>query len=327
MQFLSGVSRFLPSRRVGALVVVVGAFIVATLIIRSDNAEDAPRMVARLTNEPQEFNEVDTDGDGVKDWEESLRGLSATSADTDGDGVSDGQEIEEERVRLEEQRSLLLAEAGLGEGISYEGLSETERLSRGILEQVVAFKDAGISFDSDTTNDVASILGGSLSQQSITPKSVDTSLLTSVPESIASLTTYTNSLGQILGGEATLETNELLVLAQFGQTGDASTIDSLVSVIATYGEIIEQLTNTPVPATLYAKHVDFINAFINTQQSIGLLAKLSSDPIVGLQGLEAYSTYSSQIGTTFESIRAYLRTRVTLEAEDPGYIIIEESTQ
>ncbi len=327
MQFLSGVSRFLPSRRVGALVVVVGALIVATVIVRADSKHDAVQPVARLSAEQKTLDETDTDGDGVKDWEEELRGLSSVSTDTDGDGVSDGQEVEDERIRLEEARSGLLAEANIGDDPSYAGLSQTEKISRGILEQVVAFKEAGISLDGETTNDMAGILGGVLAKQPVTPKTVDTALIQSVPETVASMSAYANALGEILGGESTPETNELLVLAQFGQTGDASTVDALVSVVATYADIIDGLTETVVPVTLESQHIELINAFINTQQSIALLANLSTDPIAGLQGLQAYSTYSNQVATTFESIREYLRARITLGTDAPGYIVLEEPTQ
>src|SRR3989344_2117840 len=38
-------------------------------------------------------NQPDTDGDGLRDWEEELWGTQKNNPDTDGDGVSDGEEI------------------------------------------------------------------------------------------------------------------------------------------------------------------------------------------------------------------------------------------
>jgi hypothetical protein len=325
MKFPLGVSRFLPSKRTGALALVVGALIVATIIFRSNDA--APkRPVARLTSEPQAINERDTDGDGVKDWEESLWGLSEVSADTDADGVGDAQEVKEEQVRIEEQRANLLSEAA-EVSASYEGLSETDKISRGILEQVVAFQSAGISLDDSTTNDIAGVLGSVIKAPPTPPEPIDPSTINSVPETAASLAAYANALGTILGGKATPETNEMLALAQFGQTGDTSELDSLASVVKTYGIIIEALTNTPVPSTLLTKHVELIDAFSRTQQSIGLLAALGSDPIQGIQGLQAYTAYSNDVAKTFDAIRTYLRSRITLGTSEPGYIIIDSTVQ
>ncbi len=327
MQF-SGVSRFLPSKRIGALVVVVAALITSTLIIRADTTPTPKGPVARLTTEQQNFNETDTDGDGVKDWEEALWGFSAVSPDTDGDSVGDAQEISEQQQRLEIERTSLISEAGgIQNGASYEGISETEKISRGILEQVVAFQSAGISLDGDTTNDIAHVLGSVIQTPSASVIAVDASDMTTVPETSASLTTYANALGTILGGKATAETNEMLALAQFGQTGDTGALDSLTSVVATYDGIIRSLTNTAVPESLLNAHVALINGFSNTKQSVALLAKIGSDPIQGIQGLQTYSASSQSVATAFENIRTYLRSRITLDTGAPGHIIIETTSQ
>jgi hypothetical protein len=44
--------------------------------------------------------DVDTDLDGLKDWEEALWGTDPKNPDTDGDGTADGRESEEELARL-----------------------------------------------------------------------------------------------------------------------------------------------------------------------------------------------------------------------------------
>ena len=325
MQF-SGVSRFLPSKRIGALVVVVAALIASTLIIRADTTAKQGGPVARLTGRPTNLIEIDTDGDGVKDWEEELRGLSTVSDDTDGDGVKDGQEVEEERIRMEEQRSTFLAEAS-DLAVSYDGLSETEKLSRGVLEQVIAFESAGITLDGETTNDIASILGSTLQQPPTPVRVASIDSITLVEETSGSLSAYANALGTILGGEATVETNELLVLARFGETGNVAALESLNDVAATYGKIITDLTNTPVPSTLADKHVALINNFANTKQNITLLAELGKDPLKGLQGLQTYFSYSEAVARTFNDISSYLRSRVTLASHEPGYLIIQATAQ
>lgn len=44
-----------------------------------------------------QVEQVDTDGDGLKDWEEELWQTMVNKADTDGDGTTDGQEVERRR--------------------------------------------------------------------------------------------------------------------------------------------------------------------------------------------------------------------------------------
>lgn len=330
MKLSPGVLRLLPSKRVGALMVIVAALITSTIIFRADATplSQKQKSVARLTTTPQNINEIDTDGDGLKDWEEALWGFSAVSPDTDGDGVGDAQEVRERKARLEEQRVGFLSEAAaLSETISYEGLSETEKISRGILEQVVAFRSAGVSLDGATTNDIASVLGSTLQSPPPPVAMVSTADLSAVTESSATLVAYTRSLAAILGGESTTQTNELLVLARFGETGNVATLNALSDVINTYDDIINDLSAIPVPETLLDEHAALINSFANTKQSIALLAQLGSDPIKAIQGLQVYTSRSQSVAVAFDAIRRYLRGRITLGANDPGYIIIETTAQ
>src|SRR5690606_29956249 len=44
--------------------------------------------------------ELDTDGDGLRDWEESLWGTDLNEPDTDRDGMGDGEEVESGRDPL-----------------------------------------------------------------------------------------------------------------------------------------------------------------------------------------------------------------------------------
>lgn len=322
MQSFRGVFRFFPSARVGALVIIIAALITSVLIFRAD-ATDAPaHPEARLAEKPERLNETDTDGDGVSDWEEELRGLSVSSSDTDGDGVSDAQEVEEERARREEEASELFADAAANFA-TYANLTETEKLSRGILEQVIAFQDAGISFDSDTRNDLAGLLGGSI-DITLPPRTrIDASRIETVTETAASLTAYTNALGSILGGEATAQTSELIALAQFGQTGDTSALEGLSDVVATYDVIIDGLTAMTVPGTLVSKHLVLIEAFAATRDAISMLSAIQTDPVKGLAALSLYSENSTALSEAFAAVRDYLRARITLSASAPGYVIIQ----
>lgn len=50
---------------------------------------------------PLSIAEKDTDGDGIKDWEEIIIGTDPNNPDTDHDGTPDGQEINEKRIPVE----------------------------------------------------------------------------------------------------------------------------------------------------------------------------------------------------------------------------------
>lgn len=48
------------------------------------------------TTAPTRAKQPDTDGDGLRDWEEELWGTNKSNPDTDEDGVSDGEEVSNE---------------------------------------------------------------------------------------------------------------------------------------------------------------------------------------------------------------------------------------
>jgi len=48
----------------------------------------------------QSITSLDSDSDGLKDWEEALRGTDPKNPDTDGDGTPDGEEVKEGRNPL-----------------------------------------------------------------------------------------------------------------------------------------------------------------------------------------------------------------------------------
>ena len=48
-----------------------------------------------------EIIDKDSDGDGLKDWEEALWGTDPNNPDTDGDGILDGAEIQQKREALQ----------------------------------------------------------------------------------------------------------------------------------------------------------------------------------------------------------------------------------
>lgn len=49
---------------------------------------------------PLSIAQKDTDGDGIKDWEEVIIGTDPKNPDTDGDGTPDGKEIQQNRIPI-----------------------------------------------------------------------------------------------------------------------------------------------------------------------------------------------------------------------------------
>ena len=94
--------------------------------------ENTPISVS-LVNENQE-DYIDTDNDGVPDWEEKLWGLDPLVIDTDNDGVTDDQYIRNKK-NIQERRSF-------GAENVETTLSESEKLGRSIYTAILAIDES-----------------------------------------------------------------------------------------------------------------------------------------------------------------------------------------
>ncbi|MEK7579143.1 MAG: hypothetical protein AAB460_01240 [Patescibacteria group bacterium] len=322
-------SRFIPSKRISALAIVIGAVIVTVLILRfvsreseTQNAAESPVFVAKS----EVVTETDTDGDGLKDWEEALWNMSPTTPDTDGDGTLDAAEVANQRAAAEEAReeSLLGIAASLEASAADENLSKTDLLARALLEQVVAFKNAGISIDANVAGEVSNTLGKTLLTDAPDAPTVTLNDLV-IAESPTNddIRTYGNTIGAALAGPSTEKTNELFVLAEFGQSNDSSVLSKLTPVADHYTSIAALIADVPVPTNIVRAHLAFVNATHAVATSLRALGTLSSDSLGAILALQLYVDASATFYDSFQALKAYLTAHKSLFFEnDPAFILI-----
>ena len=87
--FLYMIEDYMPSKKIVALLIVVVAILVSTSLMKRDVKPIDNGSVYITTNDTITDDSVDTDGDGLKDWEERFWGTDPNNPDTDGDGVGD----------------------------------------------------------------------------------------------------------------------------------------------------------------------------------------------------------------------------------------------
>ncbi|GEM_PF-6300824 len=80
----------------------LAGFIITSQLTRQHESpvkpQSAPLSAVNKPNEdPLSIAQKDTDGDGLKDWEEVIIGTDPKNPDTDGDGIPDGEEVNQSR--------------------------------------------------------------------------------------------------------------------------------------------------------------------------------------------------------------------------------------
>lgn len=328
MSFISSIKTFAPSRRVVAVAIVTLALIGGVVIVKNAPGPEAAAPAISLKAEPRAtVDEQDSDTDGLKDWEETLWGLDPNNPDTSGDGIGDADDLASLRVARAESETNLFSQADIDFSKVEGELTKTDLLAQGLLEQVLAFQEAGISFDQNSSAAVAQNLVGALSATTpLDPPTLNPSDIKVVAESPETIRAYGNALGSILVGKPTEETNELIVLAQFGESNDVETLKKLAVVKATQRQITEQLAAVAVPLPIADTHLAFINAMIVTSETFDLMAKLDEDPFESIIGIQTYVESSRAMTSYFDEIQTYLNARVVFDKTEPGYIVATEQS-
>ncbi|TSC68387.1 MAG: hypothetical protein G01um101472_10 [Parcubacteria group bacterium Gr01-1014_72] len=100
--------------------------------------------------------DADTDGDGLKDWEESLWQTNPREADTDADGTADGEEVRTGRnpARRGPDDAFTEKAAAQGQSGETEELSTTERVSREFFARYLSLKEAGVSLSAEESGGI-----------------------------------------------------------------------------------------------------------------------------------------------------------------------------
>lgn len=314
---LRGASRYIPSSRVSALMIVVVAIIVATVIIRADDAApDAP--VARLIGEQRAFDETDTDGDAVPDWEEALWGLSSVTPDTDGDGVGDADEIRQSKELFDELPRDLLAQASSeSEAPTPIGLA-----GRILVSQFLVSKQAGVPFTEDEVRNAAEVAASGASSER-TYKTYTASDITVGGKSTgAALRAYGNAIGDALkntSGEPAK--HELGVLLSFTQSQDTDQLSAdMQDVVGRYQTTIDRLLAIIPPSDAAALHLATVNALERVKTDLADMGAIGTDPFAALAALSSYADNSSLMVSHFNSLRElFARNDVTFAASESGY--------
>jgi hypothetical protein len=318
MQF-SGVSRFLPSKRIGALVVVVAALITSTLILRADTTPDTKGPVARLTAEQENFNETDTDGDGVKDWEEELWGLSAVSPDTDGDGVGDADEVEQDRALFAELPGGFLTQAAENpDDVTPIGLA-----GRVLISQFLTSKQSGVPFTEKEVEGAADIALAAASTDRTYRTYTISDITIGATSDASSLRAYGNAIGTALTNTSDEPAqHELAVLLSFTQSEDAGQLEEeMQRVIDRYTITINGFLAMTVPSDAIALHLATVNAMERVKSDLSGMATLGSNPVAALMSLANYNDDSTLLAKGFKDLRALFEDRtIVFGPEEPAYI-------
>lgn len=291
------IQKYLPSKQFSLFLgsaIIVGAFIFGVVKIidsRSSVRQEIQNIATR-----EIIEELDTDNDGVKDWEEALWGLDLDNADTDGDGVLDGQEVEERRAELRSRDEFV--------DVLEEPTTETEKIARQLLTVALNINQA--SGGKMTEEEIAAIAQGFMG--SIEPQLVEMYSIGDLKiNSSTTAQSYYDEMSQALAFLDEVPKNELLILEQAIGTNREKFLDELGPIIEAYAKVPEAILEKDVPSQVANYHLDYINAI--TQKAIALvsMAQYFKDPVIAVRGVQEYGIADENLTQAVQNITSYLK--------------------
>jgi hypothetical protein len=232
-------------------------------------------------------NNIDSDNDGLPDWEETLYGTDPHNIDTNGDGTPDGVEVKEGRDPLTPNTAPIgqkvnnyvpasVIAANQAQIQAYQALAPTDKMAQDLMSNILASEPAdGSGIDQDTTNSIVNSAIQDLPQENFTgtTTAADLNIIPVNPNQtifMQNLTTYasiyytqTENFRKIMGDDL--------------QIINATTTDpnvqkkEMAQITLQYRKIINALIAAPIPAVASSSGMIYDLEIINDLEALSTI--------------------------------------------------------
>lgn len=274
--------------------------------------------------------QLDSDNDGLKDWEEKLWGTDSSNPDTDGDGALDGEELKKGRDPLKKGPDDKL--------VQFQSLPKEpeptftspknliEELTRQLTIQYFSQKGQGKEPAISAENIVQNVLSqseGRTLKDEFSEKDFN-KFLSSIGENKRQ---YLNQLGETLKNNfKEIKGNEFEVLNEALAKEKKEELDKLDPYITAYRKTANDFKNTAIPEnTDYINlHLLLINIMRNLEKSVSAMKLSFEDPVQTVFGTEWYFN-EAQRWKKFEEDFKILATKdgIKFKPEEGGAFIVK----
>ena len=265
---------------------------------------------------------LDSDGDGLMNWEEVLWKTNQNNPDTDGDGAPDGEE-----VRLKRNPALAGPDDKLAEGDIPKALAEetgddsvppSEAFSQELFSNYVARLQMGEEVDEEDMNALINELLAKYYQEPIKRYSAK-DITVIADNSTEALRKYGNEAGKILNRPLGNE-NELVITLS-AMEGDNSQIKKLDGVISQYETALKDLLSVQTPSALAGGHISLAQAIHNIIGDVKKMRTIIDDPQNGMIGVSNYDKDTDAVADAIKNIgRQLLGRKATFGAGENGAV-------
>jgi len=305
------------------LIVILVVAISAFFIFRKSSNEEEYKVSIKESSVEETLQDLkknpnkDTDGDGLKDWQEALWQTDKENPDTDGDGKADGEEVSAGTNPLLK---------GPGDELDITDSTEEESLtstfSKDLFAQYLYAKNEGVEFGSNTEEILAqSALN---SDYLATPTKQYESSDLNINFENGDVENYAEDMGLIIRNHILeAEQNEQNILSSYAQSGNIEFLGQLGPAIQNYKSLSKISVGLEIPVETAQIHLEFINSLEEIISGLETLRQAQSDPILGAVGLSIYSQGSFRASLANALAQKFYTLRnISFEQGSNGYLYL-----
>jgi hypothetical protein len=253
----------------------------------------------------------DSDKDGLKDWEEALYGTDPQNPDTNGNGTSDEAEV---RPKNTLKNKAYTTSSSVNSPVA---TTTTDQFGQQFFVAVSALKNAGTVDPESIKNTAESIYSG-VKYENIKPLYSIGDIVVIENPTNEQILAYGKNLGLIIEkyGKYNLG-QELPVISKALEIGDKTLPLKLAPYITAYTNIAKDTSLIAIPEKIASLHLDLLNAYHGTAQSLKIAGKIFEDPLLAMQGINQYLFYSNKIVDIATTLEVYFKSGVILNNIKP----------
>jgi hypothetical protein len=288
------IKKYLPSKKFSIIIGSVVLLCVIIFVLIPFLFKNKTQQAQNIEIETLSFEDLltlDSDGDGLYDWEEVLWGMDPFNPDTTGNGILDGQEVSARRRELQAQSS----------GQESGSLTYTDALAQQMFMFVAGNPNAQRqdinAFAESLTSDAFRLEFFSYLNNS------DINVSSSV-----TVENYYTSVVNVISRLAFVDNDLALMEAYMVFEGAEEHKQALIEQINTYKDILESFLAVSVYEEAVKLHLNIANSLVQVITILEItLFNVFGDPVIALSALGQYDSVSDTFISNMNALTQFFR--------------------
>jgi len=319
--------QYLPSKK---FLIILGSLILALIFVSSANAllKYYQNKSSQKNNDNlalkasfKEFMSVDTDNDGLPDWEEALWKTDPKNPDTDGDGTSDGDEVKQNRDPLKANTASkgfepndkidpekIAADKKITD--NYISLSNTDKLAQGLFSQYIATKKVGTTLTATDKENIVTNFIDNLPAPKYTEYTLK-DFSTNNATDTAAIKQYGNQVAEIILKNLNTKTDDVYtIISNYASSEEENAptkpLDALTPIITKNQATVSALLKLKVPLEAANGHLVLVNTFYKINQDLLSIKNAPKDIANTMMTLNQYDVNAQNLSNILFNLTQYI---------------------